>query len=205
MEIRLFISALVSLFVIVDPFGTSAVYATLTQHMSGAEQRRVALRGTTIATVLLVLFSVGGEAVLRYLHVSLPAFRVAGGLLLFVTAFRMLMGFHDPDRLNSKNTVYRDTSDIAIFPIAIPLLAGPGVMTATLMFATEARSLPGHAMVIIAIVLIQITAFLSMRGAAILSRIFGPTGKGIIARVMGILLAALAVQFIADGIKALKG
>ncbi len=203
MWIGLFVSTLVSLFVLVDPFGTSAVFATLTNNCSEPEQRKIALRGVTIAITLLIIFCFVGKAILDYMHVSLPAFRVAGGLLLFVTAFRMIMGFHDPDHLTSKETAYKDVSNIAIFPIAIPLLAGPGVMTATLMFSTEANNFTGHAIVILSIIIIEAIALLSMLGAGRLSKIFGSTGKGIIARVMGILLAAMAVQFVADGVRAL--
>ena len=203
MGIGLLVSTLVSLFVVVDPVGTSAVFATLTQGMSEAEQRRIALRAVIIAIVLLIIFSFIGRALLNYMHVSLSAFRVAGGFLLFVTAFRMIMGFHDPDQLNSEKSAYRDVSNIAIFPIAIPLLAGPGVMTATLMFTTEAGNIFEHGIVIFSIITIQIVALASLWGAGKLSRIFGPSGKGIIARVMGILLAAMAVQFVADGVKTL--
>jgi len=203
MEIGLLVSTLVSLFVVIDPIGTSAVFATLTQDMPETEQRRIALRAVIIAITLIILFNFIGRALLNYMHVSLPAFRIAGGLLLFVTAFRMIMGFHDPDYLKSKKSVYKDVSNIAIFPIAIPFLAGPGVLTATLMFTTEASNFLGHAIVIFSIIVIQILALVSMWGAGKLSRIFGPSGQGIIARVMGILLAAMAVQFVADGMKAL--
>lgn len=136
-------------------------------------------------------------------HVSSPAFRVAGGLLLFVTAFRMIMGFHDPDYLRSEKSAYTDVSNIAIFPLAIPFLAGPGVMTATLMFSNEATTLIDHGIVLFSIIAIQLIALACLWGAGKLSRFFGPSGTGILARVMGILLAAMAVQFIADGIKAL--
>jgi multiple antibiotic resistance protein len=134
------------------------------------------------------------------MNISLSAFRVAGGLLLFTTAFRMIMGYHDPDQLDSEKSTYKDRSDIAVFPLAIPLLAGPGTMTAALMFTTEAQTMPEHAAVMAVIVLVELIALASLLGAAKLSEFFGPTGNSIIARVMGILLAAMAVQFIADGI-----
>ena len=203
MEIGLLLSTLVSLFVVIDPIGTSAVFVTLTQNMSETEQRRIAVKAVIIAVVLLIAFSFIGKALLSYMHVSSPAFRVAGGLLLFVTAFRMIMGFHDPDFLRSEKSAYRDVSNIAIFPIAIPFLAGPGVMTATLMFTNEATSILERGIVIFSIIVIQAVALACLWGAGKLSRTFGPSGTGIIARVMGILLAAMAVQFIADGIKAL--
>lgn len=199
----LLISALVSLFVVIDPVGTSAVFAALTQDAPAKEQKRIAIRAVITAVILLVLFNFVGQALLNYMHVSIPAFRIAGGLLLFVTAFRMIMGFTDPNQLNSKESVYQDRSNIAIFPIAIPLLAGPGAMTASLMFSTEAKGILEHGIIIFAIIVIQVTALLCLLGASKLSRIFGSSGHGIIARVMGVLLAAMAVQFVSDGIKTL--
>jgi len=201
MEIRLLLSTLVSLFVVADPLGVSSVFTVLTKDVPQKEQRRIAVRAATTAAVLLILFIFAGQALLNYMHVSLPAFRIAGGLLLFITAFRMIMGFHDPDQLRSKKSAYPDHSNIAIFPLAIPLLAGPGVMTVALFFWTDAKTIPEYTIVISSIIIIQAVAFLCMWGASRLGRIFGPSGIGIIARVMGVLLAAMAVQFISDGIK----
>ena len=200
MSFELFISAFVSLFVVVDPFGTAAVFAVLTQSMTRKQQRLIALKGMLIALAILLLFSVVGRTLFEYMHISLPAFRVAGGLLLLVTAFRMIMGFHDPDQLNSEKTAYKDRSDIAVFPLAIPMLAGPGVMTAVIMFSTAAHDIVSHIQVTAAIIVVQILALFSLLGAGTLARVFGASGNSIIARVMGILLAAMAVQFMADGI-----
>ncbi|QQG37264.1 MAG: MarC family protein [Micavibrio aeruginosavorus] len=200
MSLEFFVSAFVSLFVVVDPFGTAAVFAVLAQGMDRNRQRRVAVKAMLIALGILLTFSLTGRALLEYMHISLDAFRVAGGLLLFITAFRMIMGFHDPDQLNSEKTAYKDRSDIAVFPLAIPMLAGPGVMTAVIMFSTAAQDVASHVQVTVAIVLVQIVGLFSLLGAARLSRFFGTTGNSIIARIMGILLAAMAVQFMADGI-----
>ena len=197
--IELFLSAFVSLFVVVDPFGTAAVFTTLTQKADAKARNMIALKAVIIAVVILTIFCLIGEFLLHYMNVSLSAFRVAGGFLLFITAFRMIMGYHDPDQLQSDKSVYRDLSNIAVFPLAIPLLAGPGTMTAALMFTTAAHGTFEYGMVIGVIVLVQAIALVSLIGAAALSRFFGPTGNGIIARVMGILLAGMAVQFVADG------
>ncbi|MFN3827686.1 MAG: MarC family protein [Micavibrio sp.] len=200
MGFELFLSAFVSLFVVVDPFGTAAVFAVLTSAMTQKQKFYIALKAMIIAISILLIFSYVGKALLDYMHISLPAFRVAGGALLFVTAFRMIMGYHDPDQLESETTIYKDRSDIAVFPLAIPMHAGPGVMTAVIMFSTAAQDFVSHLQVAAAIVLVQILALFSLLGAGVLSRFFGATGNSIIARVMGILLAAMAVQFIADGI-----
>lgn len=199
----LFVSAFVSLFVVVDPFGTSAVFLSITKGMDNKARHKIAIKAVIVAFTLLVFFSLLGHWILEYMGVSLDAFRVAGGVLLFVTAFRMIMGFHDPDQLESEKSTYKDKSDIAIFPMAIPLLAGPGVMTATLMFMTSAAAPIGYAIVLATILLVQITAYICLCGAGYLSKFLGTTGNSIIARVMGILMAAMAVQFIADGLHTL--
>ena len=198
---ELFIAAFISFFVIVDPFGTSAVFISLTQKLSKTVQRQIAVKAISIAIVILITFCLIGGALLNYMNVSLDAFRVTGGLLLFVTAFRMIMGFHDPDQLDSESTAYKDQSSIAVFPLAIPLLAGPGAITAALLFTAEAQTTIDYTVVISTIILVQIIALISLLGAAKLAKFFGPTGNSIIARIMGILLAAMAVQFITDGIK----
>lgn len=200
MSFELFISAFVSLFVVVDPFGTAAVFAVLTKAMTDPERRMIAIKAVLIAVSIMLVFSVVGRTLLEYMHISLPAFRVAGGLLLFVTAFRMIMGFHDEDQISSEKSTYKDRSNIAVFPLAIPLLAGPGVMTAVIMFSTAAHTMVGHAQVTAAIIIVQVLALLSLLGASKLGKFFGATGNSIIARIMGILLAAMAVQFVADGV-----
>lgn len=198
---ELFLSAFISFFVVVDPFGTSAVFASLTQKKSADIQRKIAFKAVTIAIFILIAFCLVGEFLLKYLHVSLDAFRVTGGLLLFVTAFRMIMGYHDPDQLESENTTYKDQSSIAVFPLAIPLLAGPGTITAALLFTTQAQSYMDYSIIIATIILVQGIALFSLLGASKLTQFFGATGNSIIARIMGVLLAAMAVQFIVDGIK----
>jgi multiple antibiotic resistance protein len=204
LSVDLFLSAFVSLFVIADPFGTAAVFSVLTKNIERAEQRGIALKAAMVAIGVLIGFSLAGNALLSYMHISLPAFRVAGGLLLFVTAFRMVMGFHDPQHLESGGSAYRDRSDIAVFPMAIPLLAGPGCITATLMFSTSAKNMVQHAEVWAAIISVELIALAVLMTAPHVGRVLGRTGNGIIARIMGILLTALAVQFIADGIGQLE-
>lgn len=204
MPFDLFLSAFVSLFVIVDPFGTAAVFVSLSQGMADGERKRIIIKGVGIAFSLIVIFSVCGAFLLHHMGISLHAFRVAGGLLLFITAFRMIMGYHDPDSLESKAS-YRDRSSLAVFPLAIPLLAGPGVLTATVMFTTTAGTVTGYFIVMGAITIVMSIALLSLLGAVRLTRFFGPTGNSIIARIMGILLAAMSVQFISDGARGLLG
>ncbi len=200
MQIDLFLSAFVSMFVVIDPFGTAAVFAALTRGMDQGLRKATAIKAVVTASLILAGFSLLGEPLMSYMGITVPAFRVAGGALLFVTAFRMIMGFHDPDQLNSGNSAYRDRSDIAVFPMAIPLLAGPGCMTAIIMFSSTSKNAVEYAHVMAATFLVMAIALVSFFCAGLLGRLFGPTGYGIITRVMGVLLCAMSVQFISDGL-----
>ncbi len=197
----IFLAAFITLFVIVDPLGTSAVFPALVRHYSLSQVRLIAVKATVISSLLLIIFGIGGESLLHYLGISIPAFRIAGGLLLFVTGFRMIMGFHDQDQLESEKNIQKDTSDLAIFPLAVPLLAGPGSMTATLLHITNADSFFDKGMVVVAIIAVELIALASMLGAERLVRFFGPTGSNLLARLVGILMAAMAIQFLIDGIR----
>lgn len=194
------ISALVSFFVIIDPFGSAAVFTSVSKGMDEQTRRRVAFKAVSIAVCLVIIFSMIGEALLSYMGVSISSFRVAGGILLFVTAFRMIMGYHDPDSLDSETTVYKERENIAVFPMAIPILAGPGVMTTGLVFTTAAQNAMDYVYIFGAIIVIELIALVSLLGANKITRFFGETGNSIIARIMGILLAAMSIQLIADGI-----
>lgn len=197
----IFLAAFITLFVIVDPLGTSAVFPSLVKGQSNANIRRIAIKAALVSTIILIFFGLGGEPLLHYLGISIPAFRIAGGLLLFVTGFRMIMGFHDQDQVESEKTVYVNRTDVAIFPLAIPLLAGPGSMTATLLHMTKAENFIDKGMIIAAICAVQIISLVSMLGAEKLVRFFGPTGSTLLARLVGILMAAMAIQFLIDGLK----
>lgn len=197
----IFLAAFITLFVIVDPLGTSAVFPSLVRNYKAPQVRLIAFKAAIVSSCILILFGIGGGALLNYLGISIPAFRIAGGLLLFVTGFRMIMGFHDQDQVESEKNVYSDKSDIAIFPLAVPLLAGPGSMTATLLHMTKAESFADKGMIIIAIIAVQLIALVSMLGAERLVRFFGPTGSTLLARLVGILMAAMAIQFLIDGVR----
>jgi len=201
----IFLSTFVAMFVIVDPLGTSAVFAAMTAKLPRDTARGIALKAPLIATGLLCIFALGGEMLLRHTGISLPAFRIAGGLLLFITAFRMIFGSHDAVQINSPHSAYADRSAIAIFPLAIPLLAGPGCMTAALLNMSTKISIPEKLAVLAAIASVEAIALICMFGAGGIVRMLGTGGSSLLARLMGILLAAMAVQFIADGSFAMLG
>lgn len=200
--LNFFVTAFVALFVIVDPLGTTGVFLALTSKLKESETRKIAIKACTIASLLLIIFGLCGLWLLEILHISPAAFRITGGLLLFVTAFRMVMGYHDPDQLNEEDNVYKDRSSIAVFPLAIPLLAGPGCMTTALLLMTQDPYLfsINKLIVILTILLVQGITLVSWFGSKKIIKYLGETGSLILARVMGILLAAMSVQFVVDGI-----
>lgn len=194
-----FLTALVTLVVIIDPLGTAAVFGALTGGMERAGALKIARKAVLTGAGVLLFFGLVGAWLLAQLGITLEAFRIAGGLLLFVTAFRMLMGHHDQQDINKDNTVYSDRSDIAIFPLAIPLLSGPGCITAIILLMGKASAWDEKGLVLLAALLAVFSAYVSMAAVARLKAVLGAGGIQIIARLMGILLAALAIQFIADG------
>ena len=200
----IFLSAFIALFVLVDPIGTSGIFAVLTRRMDDVASRRIAIKAGIIAIILLIIFGFIGAWLLGKLGITLSAFRICGGILLFVTAFRMIMGYHDPDQLESEKSAYGRDDNIAVFPLAIPLLSGPGCMTAVLLHMTaNPGDIASKGAVIAAIIAVEIVAIGLMLSSKKLIKIIGETGNSILARVLGILLAALAVQFVVDGVKVL--
>lgn len=198
---ELFLSALVTLSVIIDPLGTAAVYGALTGAMPPAQAEAVARKACIVGGGVLLFFGVMGAGVLSMLGISLEAFRIAGGLLLFVIAFRMLMGDHDQQSIQKDNSVYSDRGDIAVFPLAIPLLSGPGCITAIILLTNKSHAFIDQLQVYLAMVLAVLASYASMKAVQRLKTVLGTGGIQIMARLMGILLAALAIQFIADGAK----
>lgn len=199
-----FVPSFVTLFVIADPIGTAAIFMVLAHGYSEEQTRKTALRAAAIAGALMLLFGIAGSHLIPLLGITLPAFRIAGGLLLFVTAYKMVMGHREKQRTRESGVNNNEEhEDIAVFPLAIPLLCGPGCMTASILLMEKPDSLGGHMQVGAAMLAVQVTAYLCLRYAPTISRTIGNTGTSIIARVMGVLLAAMAIQFIADGIKTL--
>jgi multiple antibiotic resistance protein len=199
-------SSLVTLYVVADPLLLSALFLGLTHGMSDAQRREVAWRGPLIAFVILVAVGLGGATLLSLLGISLSAFRIAGGLLLLWTAWEMVF-----DRLGPRLQQTADTAvdidhvrNVAAFPLAIPLIAGPGAITAMILLAGRTE---GHvelgAILFGVTALLMLTLYASFRAAERISRALGITGRAVSTRMLGIILAALAVQFMIDGIATL--
>jgi len=202
----LLLSALATLLVTVDPLGLVPIFISLTATLDAAGRRVVALWSTIIAFIVLALFALGGEMLLDLLGIGLPAFRVAGGLLLFYTAFEMVFERRQARKEGlAESAMSRDEMrNLAAFPLAIPLMAGPGAITASILLAPPAGSdltrLTGLLIIIAAVCLICLAVFLASEP---LQKILGETARTVLTRLLGIVLAALAVQFVADGVKAM--
>ncbi len=196
------LNALVTLLVTVDPLGLAPVFVVLTTGMAGGARRQTAYRATAVAAGVLVAFALIGEPLIGILGISLPAFRISGGLLLFAIAFEMIFGL----RMARKTSAAHDAanreepSHIAVFPLAIPLISGPGAISATILLATRAPSALGTIMLIVIILLMVGACLAIFLVANRADRLLGETGRIVVGRLLGLLLAALAVQFVADGI-----
>ena len=190
-----YLHALTSYFVIIDPIGTAVVFYSLTGTGDKNYSVRMAFRAVIISVMIVLLFGFFGQAFLARLGISIEALRVAGGLLLFYTAFHMIT------RQNSSDKKGTDVSiDISVYPLSIPLIAGPGCLTLTILLFSgrgESSTTP-LVLAVLSIYLLTLAAFL---GARAISRLIGETGDDIIRRLLGVILAALAIQFIADGIR----
>jgi multiple antibiotic resistance protein len=199
-------SALATLLVIADPIFLSALFLGLTQHLNTAQRREVALRGTIIAFCILLGAGLGGAKLLELLGISLSAFRIAGGLLLLSAAAEMVFdrrGQRQQDIAEQAVTVDH-VRNIAAFPLAIPLMAGPGGITAMILLAGRANGDWTKLTALYAVAgVVMLACYLSFRAAERISAALGITGRAVISRLLGIILAALAMQFVIDGVETL--
>lgn len=203
MDSAFLITAFVTLFVIIDPIGMTPLFVALTQGVEAKRRRRIALRACIAAALILIVFAAFGEAVLGFVGISMPAFRIAGGILLFLTALDMLFERRSKRRKSQADEAEEedDSDDPSIFPLAIPLIAGPGSITTVILLVGQRPGLEGLAWVIgvmLAVVGLVLTLFMF---AGLLERALGRTGINVITRLLGMLLAALAVQFVLDGLR----
>lgn len=196
-----FATAFATLFVMVDPIGLTPMFAALT---AGATLRRRAIigaRGVAMAAFLLVFFGLAGDVALKTVGVSIPAFRIAGGLMLFLLAVDML--FEKRSERREKRTEEDDGHDPSIFPLATPLIAGPGALAAMILLVSEHEGDPaGQAMVFLAAAAVLAICFVVFLATELIERLLGPTGIKVLTRLFGMILGALAVQFVLDGLAA---
>jgi multiple antibiotic resistance protein len=199
------VAALVTLFVVVDPIGLTPAFLGITAGLPRPARRQVAIRACLIAFAILTGSALIGDWLLRMLSISLPAFRIAGGLLLFSIASEMVFGLRITRQSEAaEQAVEEHVRNIAAFPLAIPLMAGPGAITATVLLAGRTGGDPVRIVLLIAIIAaIMALCLVVFLAAARIERLLGVTGNTVLSRLLGVLLAALAVQFVIDGVRAL--
>jgi multiple antibiotic resistance protein len=201
-------STLATLLVTLDPPGLAPIFVSLTQGMQDSERRQVGLRACLIAFAIMTFFALGGGAVLTLLGIGLPAFRIAGGVLLFWIAFEMVFQARGERKAETAHSAVTTDQirNIAAFPLAIPLLAGPGAITATILLAGRTGSDPRLLATLIALIgAVLCACALVFLLAARITRLLGVTGNVVLSRLLGVILAALAVQFVIDGAVAAIG
>lgn len=196
------LNAFILLFVVIDPIGVASLFCAITRGYSARAARAAAVRGVAVAFLLVLAFVLGGSLLLRYLGVSMPAFTVAGGILLFLLAVDMVLvrqsGLRTATASEQEEAEHR--TDISVFPLAIPMIAGPGTLT-TVLLLTGDRGWSRQALeVMLAAVLVLAITLAMLLAARLIQRVLGETGANVIVRVFGILLAALAVQYVSNGI-----
>ena len=200
---ELFISAFITLFVVIDPPGCAPIYAGLTKNATNAQARIMALRATGIAAVILLIFAFFGEDLLGALHIQLDSFRIAGGLMLFWIAFEMVFEKRTQRRAEraEKVTANPEIEDVSVFPMAIPMLAGPGAIAAIMLLMNEADSPADTVNVFLALGCVLLITAIALMAAGPLIRLLGDKVEAAITRLLGVLLAALAAQYVIDGLR----
>lgn len=200
---QLFISAFITLFVVIDPPGCAPIYAGLTKGATAAQARSMALRATMIAGVILLIFALFGQQLLAALHIELNSFRIAGGLMLFFIAFDMVFEKRTQRREEraEKIAATPEIEDVSVFPMAMPMLAGPGAIAAVMLLMNEAEGWAEMSQVLAALVAVLALTAAALVAAGPLIRLLGDKVEAVITRLLGVLLAALAAQYVIDGLK----
>src|SRR5699024_2148242 len=193
MDLAIFLNAITGFFVIIDPIGAALVFHSLVPEGEKRHRNVMAIKAVVISSVLLIIFGNYGEPLLHQLGISIESLRIAGGLLLVYTAFNMITQDSEPDDVNEKK-------DISVFPMSIPLLAGPGSLTLSILLFSNTASIEGNMSIMIAILSVLLLTLILMIGSTYLKKIIGRTGDEILSRFLGVLLAALSIQFVYDGI-----
>ena len=200
-DIAIYITAFVTLFVVIDPIGLAPMFVALTQGQSPEQRRRIAIRASLIGAGLLTLFGLFGDALLGFVGISMPAFRIAGGLLLFLTALDMLFERRSKRRESQAEEGNATEDDPSVFPLATPLIAGPGAIATVILLTGQARDdwawIAAVHGVMFLVIFMTLAMFLT---ASLLERVLGPVGINVVTRLLGMLLAALSVQFVLDGL-----
>jgi multiple antibiotic resistance protein len=194
-DLVLLTEVFVTLFVIMDPPGTIPIFLSLTSGRSAQTIRRAAWQAVAVSFFVITLFAFFGQAILRYMHISLPALQGAGGLLLLLVALELLTG-------NEKEPTAGQDVNVALVPLGTPLLAGPGAIVATMLFSREVHSTAAFVAVALGVVGVHVCIWLAMRFSVRILKVIRESGVVLVTRIAGLLLSAIAVQMVADSVRA---
>lgn len=199
---ELFISAFITLFVVIDPPGCAPIYSSLTSGASSEQRRTMAIRSVLVAAAILTLFGLVGEDMLRTLGIGLDAFRIAGGIMLFFIAMDMVFEKRTQRREDRAEKIRStpEVEDVSIFPMAMPMIAGPGSIATVMLLMARTRGMEQSAIVFAALAANLVLMLLALLAVAPIMRFLGDKVEAVITRLLGVILAALAVQFVLDGL-----
>ena len=198
-----FVSAFITLFVVLDPPGCAPIYAGLTAGATAAQRRTMAIRATVIAGAILLVFALFGENLLGALHIELDSFRIAGGLMLFLIALDMVFEKRTQRREQRAEQVKAtaEVEDVSVFPMAMPMLAGPGAIASIMLLEGEAKGAEGTVILLAALLVVLVLTLLALLAAGPLMKLVGAKVEAVVTRVLGVLLGALAAQYVIDGLR----
>lgn len=201
---ELFLSAFVSLFVVIDPPGCAPIYAGLSADAPQRQAVAMAARACAIAGAILVVFALFGEDLLNALHIELDAFRIAGGIMLFMIALDMVFEKRTQRREERAERILatHEVEDVSVFPMAMPMLAGPGSIATIMLLTARAQGFDQTLVILAAMALVLVISFAALAAAGPIMRVLGDKVEAVITRLLGVLLAALAAQYVIDGVKA---
>ncbi|WP_174279267.1 MarC family protein [Sphingomonas bacterium] len=200
--IELYVSSLITFFVVIDPPGCAPIFAGLTAGASGPHRRAMAVRAVVVAALILLVFAAFGEALLHGLGINLSSFRIAGGIMLFLIALEMVFERRTQRREDRAAQVAAEhVEDVSIFPMAMPMIAGPGSIATVMLLAARHPGLAAHLVVLGAMGTILLATLAALLAAGPLMRLLGARIEAVVTRLLGVLLAALAVQFVTDGLQ----
>lgn len=202
--IELFVSAFITLFVVIDPPGCAPIYASMTTGANAQQRRSMAIRAVIVAGGILLVFALFGEVLLSALHIELNSFRIAGGIMLFLIALDMVFEKRTERREQRAQKVMEtpEIEDVSIFPMAMPMIAGPGSIASVMLLVSQNTGLDRALTILAALLAVLLLTLVALLTAGPLMKLLGQQAEAVITRLLGVLLAALAAQFVIDGLRA---
>jgi multiple antibiotic resistance protein len=202
--IELFVSAFITLFVVIDPPGCAPIYASMTTGANAQQRRSMAIRAVVVAGGILLVFALFGEVLLSALHIELNSFRIAGGVMLFLIALDMVFEKRTERREQRAQKVMEtpEIEDVSIFPMAMPMIAGPGSIASVMLLVSQNTGLDRALTILAALLAVLLLTLVALLTAGPLMKLLGQQAEAVITRLLGVLLAALAAQFVIDGLRA---